>query len=588
MSTTSLDDKIQQVVSEYISPATTDTVGIVAISEEDFTITDGRVAVKRRPNTSYVTRVSSVTKKIVNDTVVINIYTVSSLNLDITTLIVTSELLDLVDVEVTDTYTHIHNNYEVTIRKATDKYVLTIKQLRSAVDVLELSLVCVDSLGHHSLPYVYNTSVSADFIPTILSPTGTVYGTRLPIVIDTLPEDVTEVEFTVTTNNLSSTTTVDRTNAHRFDISDLCTSEDATYTHIQHVQKSAGTVDNIMMMRTTGMDGVVVAGIATSGHMSISNRNITTQLSYHDKFTPGTIALDMITDYFDPGICYILTLYSNNDTDVYSIYRLDVVSSSIDLVLDLDSDVVPVKFNQDHISINSDELLGVCCTSGDVLFLDNRLEVVSMHRFIQERIDGIPDSSVVASMCMVGDDTLCVWYRYGYELYRSDTLDLQQSMRYDLGHAWLPLGNSISTVVSTTEGLYYSTDSGTYTSTDGVVWSACHVPVYTHRTPPVDSVVRLTSVVCIDGVHHYYGCVTDHTPYPIGIVHTTDLIMYTYIPLDVSTNHLPITTITGNDIWLPGYMIMLTGCKYNTTIQVRCKLHDVWTDMVTTTIDVYA
>lgn len=587
MSTTSLDDKIQQVVSEYITPATTENVGILSISKEDFDIKDNKVSIKRKSNTAFVTRISNVTKKIIDDAVVINIYTTSSLNIDITKLIVSAELLGLVDIEVKDHYTHTYGNYEVTIRKYPNKYVLAIKQFKSAVDTLELNLVCVDSLDHHSKPYIYKTSISTDFIPSILSPTDTVYGTRVPIVIDTIPDDVSKVEFSVNIGKLSNTVVVDKTNVYRFDILNLL--EDTTSSYIEYIQKSAGTIDNIKMSRTIGTDSNIIIGISTSGHMTISDRNVTTQLPCHDKFIPGTVVLDMIMDYFDAGICYILTLYSNNDIDMYSVYKLDIHSFNIELALELDNGIIPVKFNKDNVIIDSVKVLGICCISGEVLFLNNELEIVDTYRFIQDRIDDVSDSNVIANICMVDDTTICVWYRYGYELYHcTDSLALKQPMRYDLGHRWLPFGNSTSTIVHTTEGLYYSTDSGTYTSSDGVTWKECHIPIYTHKSPPVGSTIRLVSAEYIDGVYHYYGCVTDHTPYPIGIVHTTDLIMYTYIPLDISmSGQLSITTITGNDILIPGYMIMLTGCKYNATIQVRCKLNDTWTDIVTKTIDVY-
>lgn len=588
MSTTSLEDKIQQAISEQLPIATDNQYGILSVSDKDFDIIDGVVSVKRPIGTACVVRISDITKKIVDGAIVLSVYTVSSLNVEIASLILSSDLLGYNKLVITDTYTYKNGTYSISIIKHTNKYVITIIQDASSDTALDMTLKCTDVLDNYSEEYNYTTGLSTDFIPTILSPTSPVYGARLPIVLDTLPENTDSVEFSVTVNSTKeSITSSVHKNAERLDISSILT--DTSYAYIGHIQKSAGTTDNIHMSRSTYMGEDVVVGISTSGHISITDKHTTTQWLQQDVFTSGTTVLDMISGYYDKDICHILTAYSDNDKDTYSIYKLDMTTMRVELVLVLPTlDVTPVKFNHDSIHIHGDHVLGVCCTDGHVVLLNNRIALVDELTLISTRIPGIQDTSIVVSMCMLGDDKLVVWYRYGYEIYDPSSMILVEQIKYDLGHSWLPFGDNISTIVHTDTELLYSTISGTYRSTDGITWVACHTPVYTIQ-PPTNSVIHITSVVVIDDVTNYYGCVTNHTPYPTGIVHTTDLIHYTYIPLNITTpSHLSITTLTGRDIYLPGYTILLTGCKYKVTVCARCNISGVWTDTTSKSIDVYA
>ena len=59
----------------------------IIIKGKDFDIIDGVVSVKRPIGTTCVVRISDITKKIVDGAIVLSVYTVSSLNVEIASLI---------------------------------------------------------------------------------------------------------------------------------------------------------------------------------------------------------------------------------------------------------------------------------------------------------------------------------------------------------------------------------------------------------------------------------------------------------------------------------------------------------------------
>lgn len=585
-SDTSLDEQIASTIQSYLPQATEIVPGIMRIDSSTCCISStGQVGVNRQTSDIHVLSILDIIKHTVSSTqVVLSISTKSHIRTNISHVVISIPELDIHDTVIQHDTSIRTNSTQLTVTRYNGTFKLSFTELCTQVSDITISAHCVDTVGNVSSIYTKTASIKTSFIPTWLTPSNVVHGTTVPMVIDTLHKNISEIEWVVTIDNQSKTYNTS-TNSCVADVTDILPT---TYTDTTSVYKTAGTENMIAAVVLTIDDEPVLLGVTHAGRLCMMVHDVVSQLSYAC-VDNDTRILDMIVSTTHTDVCYLLTVTSGEVVDTYSVYSTQGISGILTHVRDIDyiDHQYPIKFNHHRVTIDDHVLIGISYTDGIVKWVDTSWSDVRIDKFIQHRDIRTADD-IVVSIAML-HDKLFVWCRYRYEVYTLDGDELVLIHSSDnLSKPWLSLGAKDVSFVVSEDMVIYSTKYGIYSSSDGINWSRiCDTSqVFTpNSTTTYPTVLHYSN---IDGIQQYIGCIIEEDRVTSMCV-TSDLTNVTHIPM---IEHMVypqlVTTMTGKDIIVPGYRIVHRQVVRDMVLTVRCRIDDVWTDTSTLQLQICA